>query len=283
MRERAQRFDPRQTMQENTFEIFHYREPRMNPVEVHHHSFYEVYYLLEGNVEYWVEGRIVSLVPGDLLFISPSELHRPVLTRGQVYERMVLWIHKDFLHSLSGTGFAPEDCFDSHAHSQHIRPSPSERTALTARFGELVRESYGSEPGSALCAGGIFLQLLVQLHRLVSHSHGAGEQVESRSTLIQRVLEYIHKDPARPMTLEQLAASFFVSKYHLSHAFSREVGVSLYRYITLRRLMLAQQLLSQGHSAAATARLCGFSDYTGFYRAFCSEYGISPKHWKMQR
>ncbi len=283
MRERSQRFDPRQTMQKNTFEIFHYREPRMNPVEVHHHSFYEVYYLLEGNVEYWVEGRIVSLVPGDLLFISPSELHRPVLTRGQAYERMVLWIHKEYLKSLESEGFAPSDCFDSPRRSQHIRPAPSERTALTARFGDLVRESYGTESGSALCAQGVFLQLLVQLHRLASRSQGVGEQAESRSTLIQRVLEYIHENPARPMTLKQLAGAFFVSKYHLSHAFSREVGVSLYHYITLRRLMLAQQLLSQGHSAAATGRLCGFSDYTGFYRAFCSEYGISPKHWKERK
>ena len=221
----------------------------------------------------------MSLEPGDLLLISPMALHRPVLTRGQVYERMVLWIHEDYLHSLAGAGFCPADCFEV-PQMRHIRPVPAERTALTARLGELVRESYSNEAGSALCAQGIFLQFLVQLYRLAGRSGRAGEQMGSRSTLIRRVLEYIHEDPTRPMTLEQLANLFFVSKYHLSHAISREVGVSLYRYITLRRLMLAHQLLSQGNSAAATARLCGFSDYTGFYRAFCSEYGISPKQWK---
>ena len=52
MRERSQRFDPRQTMQLDTFEVFHYREPRPNTVEVHHHDFYEVYYLLSGQVDY---------------------------------------------------------------------------------------------------------------------------------------------------------------------------------------------------------------------------------------
>ena len=36
MRERSQRFDPRQTMQSDTFEIFHYKEPRPDTVEVHH-------------------------------------------------------------------------------------------------------------------------------------------------------------------------------------------------------------------------------------------------------
>ena len=57
MRERSQNFDPRQVMQREQFEIFHYRDPRPGTVEVHHHDFYEVYYLLGGDVAYWVEGR----------------------------------------------------------------------------------------------------------------------------------------------------------------------------------------------------------------------------------
>ena len=41
MRERAQRFDPRQHMHRPDFEVFHYRDPRPAGVEVHHHDFYE--------------------------------------------------------------------------------------------------------------------------------------------------------------------------------------------------------------------------------------------------
>ena len=79
MRERSQSFDPRQTMQRDKFEVFHYREPRPDGVEVHHHDFYEVYYLLGGEVEYWVDGRIIRMQPGDLLLINPMELHRPLV------------------------------------------------------------------------------------------------------------------------------------------------------------------------------------------------------------
>ena len=49
MRERSQRFDPRQEMQAETFEVFHYRDPRPGFVEVHHHDFYEIYFFLSGN------------------------------------------------------------------------------------------------------------------------------------------------------------------------------------------------------------------------------------------
>ena len=81
MRERSQRFDPRQTMRTDTFEVFHYKEPKPDTVEVHHHDFYEVYFLLGGQVEYWVEGRILRPSIGDLLLINPMELHRPITIR----------------------------------------------------------------------------------------------------------------------------------------------------------------------------------------------------------
>ena len=79
MRERSQRFDPRQTMRMETFEVFHYREPRPNTVEVHHHDFFEVYYLIGGQVDYWVDGRIIRMSPGDLLLMNPLERHRPMV------------------------------------------------------------------------------------------------------------------------------------------------------------------------------------------------------------
>lgn len=276
MRERSQLFDPRQIMQSDTFEVFHYREPRANSVEVHHHDFYEIYYLLSGNVDYWVDGRIIHMQPGDLLLINPMELHRPILEQGMVYERFVLWINKEFLESISAAERL-DQCFDTAApgHTHLIRAGQSERTALRTRLAELVRESYSRNFGSSISAYGLFLQFMVQVNRLAKHTQSL-EEVEQRSALVQKTMQYIGEHLAEPLSLEQLAAACYVSKYHLSHAFSREVGISIYRYIMLRRLLLARQLLAQGESAKQVCRSCGFADYTSFYRAFKSEYGISP-------
>ena len=274
MRERSQRFDPRQTMQKDSFEVFHYREPRPDPVEVHHHDFYEVYFLLGGQVEYWVDGRIIRMEPGDLLLINPMELHRPMIEPGDVYERIVVWIHKEFLEQQGGLG----GCFDMSKpnHTHLIRPSGAERTVLTARLGELVREFYSRELGSQVSAYGLFLQFMVQLNRMAL-GRKQQEQEQQMSPLVQKVLNHIGEHVGEEMTLQSLAEKFYVSKYHLSHAFSREVGVSVYRYIMLRRLLLARQLLLSGESANSVCRSCGFSDYTSFYRAFRSEYGTSPR------
>lgn len=282
MRERSQRFDPRQTMQRDTFEVFHYREPRPNTVEVHHHDFYEVYYLLSGQVEYWVDGRIIRMQAGDLLLINPLELHRPILEEGEtVYERIVLWIDREYLEGLFADQMQLSRCFDTSqpAHTHLIRPAVSERSALTSRLGELVREFYSRDLGSDLCAYGLFLQFMVQLNRMASHTERGQEETQQLSDLVQKALTYIGQNLDQTITLESLAARFYVSKYYLSHAFTKEVGVSVYRYIMMRRLLMARQLLTAGETAGQVCRSCGFSDYTSFYRAFKSEYGISPRQF----
>ena len=281
MKSHAQSFDPRQVMRTDMFEVFHYQEPRPGSVDVHHHDFYEVYYLLRGQVEYWVDGRVIAMQPGDLLLINPMELHRPMPDPEEpVCERFMLWVNRDYLEQLSTDQLSLSSCFDTTRpdHSHLIRPNGGERAILTARLGELVREYYSKDMGSELCARGAFLQLIVQLNRLAHRAKGAREG-EQLSDLVHSAMQYISEHISSPLSLEEIAGQLFVSKYHLSHAFSAEVGISVYRYILLRRLLMARQLLTAGETAGQVCRSCGFSDYTSFYRAFKSEYGISPREF----
>ena len=50
MRARAQRFDPRQIMNNKNFEVFHYKDANPSDGEMHHHDFYEVCCFLGGEV-----------------------------------------------------------------------------------------------------------------------------------------------------------------------------------------------------------------------------------------
>ena len=273
----TQGFDPRQVMKADTFEVFHYREPRRGGVEVHHHDFYEVYYLLDGQVEYWVDGRIIRMEPGDLLLINPQELHRPLVgSDSDRYERIVLWINKEYLERLTTGKSKLSSCFDQSLPNR-ICPADAERHILKARMHELVHEYYSRDFGSRLCAQGLFLQLMVQLNRLAFRTEDPEGEAQQLSALVQKTMSYIRENISTPLSLEEIAGHLYVSKYHLSHAFSREVGVSLYRYIMLRRLLLARQLLLAGQGAGQVSISCGFSDYASFYRAFKAEYGVSPR------
>lgn len=266
----TQRFNPRQSMSRPDFEIFHYHDPKMQEVPLHHHDFYEIYYFLGGNVEYLVEGRSYVLRPDDILLISPMELHRPMVAPDEAYERIVLWINADFLAQVSADG-AAASCFGTGRNLFHCAGSP-----LPSLTRQLAREFHSERSGSSLYARGLFLQLLAELMRL---TEGQAAETDSSpdSPLISRVMAYINGHYREELRLEELSARFFVSKYYLSHLFRRSAGTSVYRYVLLKRLQHARQMLAEGHSPGDACQSCGFSDYANFYRSFRQVYGISPQ------
>ena len=279
MRELSQSFDPRQVMKSNEFEVFHYKKSGAEDVQVHHHTFYEVYCFLDGDVEYWVEGSLFRLKKGDLLLINPMELHRPILkSNSKNYERIVLWVDKGYLETLSKDNLDLTKCFDvaNPNHKNLLRPDEFKRSAITALLGDLVREFYSETHGNKLCAYGIFLQIMVEIYRMSVLPADNSKQKKEISPLVSGVLNYIAEHFSEELSLEKIASQFFVSKYHLSHEFTNSVGIGLYRYITIKRLVIARQMLADGKSAGETSALCGFKDYTNFFRAFKAEYGISP-------
>ena len=279
MRAKSQRFDPRQIMNNKSFEVFHYKDANPSDGEMHHHDFYEVCCFLGGEVEYLVDGHIYHLNPGDLLLINPMELHRHVLRiEGITYERIVLWINVDYLKSLSTEAINLTRCFDStlSTYTNILRPSAARRAEIISLLGELVRESYSNDSGANFSAYGIFLHFMSLLNRLSLSAKKQREKVEE-SDLVTRVLSHIGENYDKEISLEELSQNFYVSKYYLSHEFSREVGISVYRYIMLKRLVMARQLLTQGVTPSEVCIRCGFGEYTSFFRAFKTEYGINPR------
>lgn len=281
MKVRSQRFDPRQTMRAHDFEIFHYRDSALGPVAIHHHDFYEVYYFLGGQVEYRVEGSVYRMEPGDLLLISPMELHQPVIhSGGEPYERIVLWINRDHLENLPTGTVSLTRCFDrtQPGHSNLLRLTSAQRSGVDRQLDELTRESRSEEYGARLWAEGTLLQLMVALNR-ISLQSAAGGLEEGSPSLVSQVLDYIGEAYQEELTLDGLAQRFYVSKFYLSHEFRQEVGVSLYHYIQLKRLLIARQMLRSGIAPGVVCQSCGFGDYANFYRAFRSVYGVSPREF----
>ena len=279
----SQRFESRQSMKGKQFEVFHYRDKKMDGVGIHHHDFFEVYFFLSGRVSFKVEGRSYHLEPGDLLLINPQELHQPDIGTDSVYERIVLWIDRAYLAGLcSISGMDLSMCFNNDVPGQTnlLRPTKLRRAALGQLLDRLAREYYSDEAGSFAYAQGLLIQFMVEINRLAIDS----DPVEKREEpdLVTQVLAYIGAHYQENITLETLAAEFFVSKYHLSHEFSHRVGTSIYRYVIFRRLLQARELMSAGEPPGEVYQACGFGDYANFYRAFRGEYGISPREFASQ-
>ena len=282
MAQRPQHFNSRQRMSRNTFEIFHYRDNNMTEVALHHHDFYEIYFFLSGSVSYNIESRSYRLSPGDLLLISPSELHQPVFTEDRKnYERIVLWINSAFLEQLDSPGREVTRCFGQpgQPHNNLVHTDGTTREILTYLFNQMAAESRSEEFGAELYALGCMTQVLVMINRLALRTEQVAEPRENTDSAVFRILEYISEHYQEDLSLDDLANRFFISKYHLSREFNRIVGTSVYRYIIQKRLIMARQLMAAGVPISTVYQQCGFGDYSNFYRAFKSEYQMSPREY----
>lgn len=273
-----QRFDSRQKMKGDSYEVFYYQDRHLGPVALHHHDFYEVYFFLGGSVDYLVEGQTFRLQPEDLLLISPLELHQPIIHPDRdPYQRIVLWIKPSFLQQYSTADTSLARCFDINrpGHTNLLRLPAEQQELLHSTLDELLSQTNSDQYGQDIMCRALLLQFLVQLNRLTPDELDGVPKGEAPS-LTDQVIAYIGSHYAEALSLDSLAKQFFVSKYHLSHEFARVMGVSVYRYITLKRLLIAKQMLSTGMRPTNVCQACGFRDYANFYRAFKAEYGCSP-------
>ena len=276
-----QRFEARQTMHNQTFEVFRYKDAYPKEVSLHHHDFYEVYFFLSGNVQYNIESRSYLLTPGDVLLISPMELHQPMFGQDQrEYERIVLWIARQFLEGFSLPGQSFTVCFDTENphHTNLLRPEGVARQFLMFMLEQLISENSTEDPYWEVSAMTYLAQVLILLNRLAL-KHRKEESVTGQDSTVYSVLGYINEHYSESLTLDDLANQFFISKYHLAREFQRLVGTSVHRYIVQKRLVMAKQMLSAGKPSSEVYQSCGFGDYSNFYRAFKSEYQISPKEF----
>ncbi len=253
-----------------------YPEERM----LHHHDFYEVNLFWSGSMDYNVGSRIYHLTPGDILLISPKELHQP-MTDPEGVERQVLWIDKSYLERSVEYGVDLAACFDLEApnHTNCLRYKDEMVQHIATLIERIMEENGSEEYGSDMLAETALLQVMTYINRLVLRSDRSGEQTDRSGSLVSKVLSHINVHYTEELTLDSLAARFFISKYHLSREFLRITGTSVHRYIIQKRLVMAKQYLSEGRPSSEICQRCGFGDYSNFYRAFKNEYGISPKEF----
>lgn len=96
------------------------------------------------------------------------------------------------------------------------------------------------------------------------------ERVERAKYLIERDLE-------NPPTLEMLAREVDCSPFYLSRLFSEEAGLSMPRYLRLKRVEKAADLMrSRGMNVTEAAMAVGYSSLSAFQKAFAEQFGVSP-------
>ena len=106
------------------------------------------------------------------------------------------------------------------------------------------------------------------------------ELKSEKVALLDEIISYIEKHFAEEISLKTIAAHFLISESAIGQLFKKQMDVSFYKIVTQRRLIEAKKLIVDGVLLKSIPELCGFSDYSVFYKAFVKEYGISPKEFR---
>lgn len=100
---------------------------------------------------------------------------------------------------------------------------------------------------------------------------------------IERALWFIESHSASEITLDDIAKSGGVSRYHMTRAFGTVTGHSIMRYVRRRRLTEAARSLSNGASDILSVALdAGYASHEAFTRAFRDQFGVTPEAIRAQ-
>jgi AraC-like DNA-binding protein len=101
---------------------------------------------------------------------------------------------------------------------------------------------------------------------------------------LRRAYEFIDDNLGADPSIADVAEQCALSSSYFSRAFRRASGFSPHRWLTMRRIERAKELLhGPGISLAEIAQTCGFVDQSHFSRAFSKSEGCSPGQWRRLR
>ena len=102
-----------------------------------------------------------------------------------------------------------------------------------------------------------------------------------RDRRIDAVQEYINIHFSENDCLSRCVALSGVSSRRFNDIFKSNFNVTPNRYITLKKIEYARELLSTGSfSVSEVAEICGFCDVYYFSRVFKTVTGVTPREWK---
>lgn len=235
----------------------------------HFHEHYVIGFIERGTRYLTVDNREYMIVPSDLLLFNPRAPHTCWQADGGVLDYRCLNIGSDTMadaaEEITGHRFAP-----------FFREQVVRDGELTATLREL--HSMILEGGGSLRKQELFYIFIGDLINNFAQDTAPRER-KSETREISDICGFIESNYAKNITLDELAALSGRGKYHLIRLFTRELGITPYRYLETVRINRTKELLGKGEPLADTALKTGFSDQSHFTNFFKRLIGLTPKQY----
>lgn len=251
----------------------------------HFHNQYEIFYIIEGERLFFFNNREYVAHSGDLILVDTNLIHmtKSVTAEDAGHNRVILYVTKAKMEELDGkypslqlVRFFHENYgvyhLDKEQQAQFLNLYRNLRLALTKR-----EHNYKT---------GIELEILSWLFKLTAYV-SRQEQTMPHSTdnakyrTAYAVADFLSENCERSLSLDELAAHFYLSKYYLCRIFKEITGYTISEYANIHRIRKAKRLLEETDmSISEIARVLGFESLTYFEKIFKSYMTLSPLKYR---
>lgn len=273
-------YEPLFKLERTGVQIKYYTSVRKyNPV--HWHSAVELIYILNGNAKITIEGKDYPVVAGEFVVIDSNLLHE-FRCKG---ESMMVVIHfsrssmKNFIPNL-------EDYHFLCARAELRKDQLGAYLAICELLKKLPPLYVMHPTGYRLKSQAIAMEVFFEL---VNQFAGTGEPVqkpEKRENLerLEKMIEYIELHHIEPISLEEIASHFYLSREYFSRFFRKNMGVTFTKYVNQVRMMhIYQEICNTDAGIMELAEKHGFTNYKLFNKMFHEVYGCTPREVRKKR
>lgn len=253
------------------------------PDTFHWHSYFEITYVRKGSGNYFVNGREYTMDAGDIIIFNNVEPHGWKLLEDEM----------DLLVMIFSPEFVAEklSLFDS----EYLKPFVERGSNFRNRIGkeeavsheirkgirEIYQEWNDKKEGYPLMIKANVLRILTMLIRAYQDETKSSELLKEKKSAMKRLeqaFSYVNAHYCEKITLDEVAASVYMSSNYFSSYFRKVTNISFSEYVTRLRISHARELLRDTErSVMDVATECGFNNISNFYRMYKKYVGKPPR------
>lgn len=230
----------------------------------HYHHAFEIYYMKDGECNYFIGNRSYKVLPGDVILIPSSVIHRTNYG-GIPHTRLLINCSNEYI---------PASVLERIGTIGHLYRNSKVLRQLDEVFAKIEKEYENADVLSA----DVLKCYTAELFFLILRNENEHETGGDESDLVSQTLKYIQQNYMNEVKLSAVAKNASVSAEHLSRIFKKETGFGFNEYLTILRLQKAEFMLRNepGRAVCEVAYACGFNDGNYFSYKFKEAYGVSP-------
>lgn len=243
----------------------------------HYHTGYEIFFLVEGSRNVFINDKAWNINGGCVELIRPFEFHYSCPGDYPEYERYVLNFSKNYIADVLSE---EEHQMALSVFQKHLLIlSEEEKKELVTLYSKIKEEIEKNTPVSIKLSKFHIVELLYFLGGInvtpEDHHTTRGQ------ALISDAIKYINSNYTHEITVHDVAQVVHLSQYHFCRLFKNVTGTTFLQYLNNKRLKEAHILLSSADIPLSQIALeTGFSSGEHFTRVFKKAYGMTPREFK---